>query len=357
VRLVKMKITAVLKAIAGPTRWGIASAGNVSHDFVTCLQSLDSSDHQVVAVADTFDGKAQTFARSHNIPTSYESYDKLAVNPNLDIIYVSTLNAFHYPIARLMLDAGKHVLVEKPIGLNRHQAIDLIRVAKEKKLFLMEGIWSRFFPVNTRLRQELASRTIGDVDYLLATAGLRMSNVTRVQQKELGGGIMYDLGIYATQLILTAFNSEVPTDIQATGHLNEQGVDESVSMTLLFSGKRMANVCLSSRSELPNDACIVGSKGTIKISPNFWNGTEIQVGKDVHQYPLPPLRHDVRLNYTNSSGFCYEAREVRKCLTAGLLECPLVTHADTELVHTIMDEVRRQVGCHFPEDEVESVAI
>jgi dihydrodiol dehydrogenase / D-xylose 1-dehydrogenase (NADP) len=312
----------------------------------------------VAAVADTFDGKAETFAKSHNIPTSYESYDKLARNPDLDIIYVATLNAFHYPIARLMLDAGKNVLVEKPIGLDRHQANDLINVAKEKKLFLMEGVWSRFFPVHQHLRKELAAGTIGDVSYLTATAGLRMKSVARVQQKHLGGGIMYDLGIYATQLVLTVFDHEMPTEIHATGHLNEEGVDESVSMNLLFSGKRLANVCLSSKLDLPNDATIVGSKGTIKMNPNFWNGTELQVDQQTHHYPLPPLRHDVRLNYTNSSGFCYEAREVRNCLTQGMLECPLVTHSDTLKIHAIMDEVRRQVGCHVPEEfERASVAI
>lgn len=147
-------------------KWGIAAAGKISNDFVVALKVLPSASHQVVAVAARSLASAEKFAKTHEIPHFYEGYLNLAQDESVNIVYVSVLNPQHYEVSKLMLEKGKHVLCEKPFTINEKQTRKLIEIARAKKLFIMEAIWSRCFPVYKELRRIVEAGDIGEVSTL-----------------------------------------------------------------------------------------------------------------------------------------------------------------------------------------------
>lgn len=161
-------------------RWGIASAGKISHDFVNAVGTLPRDEHTVVAVAARYQSNADEFASVHGIPQAYEGYERLANDCNVDVVYVGTINPQHYEVARLMLENGKHVLCEKPMCINAGQVIALTRLATERKLFLMEGIWSRFFPSYQYVRKQIRAGSLGDILRVEAAIGMPFENVERM---------------------------------------------------------------------------------------------------------------------------------------------------------------------------------
>lgn len=161
-------------------RWGIASAGLISSDFVNVLGTLSDDDHQVVAVAARDLSRAKEFAEKFDIANAYDAYVKLAEDTNVEVVYIGTLNPQHYEVAKLMLEHGKHVLVEKPMCMNEKQAKELIAYAERKKLFLMEAIWSRFFPSYQYLREQIQNGTLGDIKSVQASFGLPIQHVDRL---------------------------------------------------------------------------------------------------------------------------------------------------------------------------------
>lgn len=161
-------------------RWGIASAGKISFDFVNALGTLSDNDHQVVAVAARDLSRAQEFADKFVIAKAYGTYVELAEDPNVEVVYIGTLNPQHYEVAQLMLEHGKHVLVEKPLCMNEKQAKKLIAYAERKKLFLMEAIWSRFFPSYQYLQKQIRNGMLGDVKSVHVDFGIPIQHVERL---------------------------------------------------------------------------------------------------------------------------------------------------------------------------------
>lgn len=161
-------------------RWGIASAGKICHDFATAVGTLSPSDHKLVAVAARDQTKADEFAKVHDIEKSYEGYERLANDANVEVVYVGCLNPQHYEVVLLMLQHGKHVLCEKPLTMNEKQSSKLIAFAKEKKLFLMEAIWSRFFPSYQYLRRQIQTGALGDIKNVSVEFGFNIADVARL---------------------------------------------------------------------------------------------------------------------------------------------------------------------------------
>lgn len=161
-------------------KWGIASVGKISFDFVNALQILPKEDHQVIAVAAREIDRAEIFAKQFDIPIAFEGYVKLAKDANVEVVYVATVNAQHFPVAKLMLEHGKHVLIEKPLCLNAKQSEQLIELAKQKKLFLMEAIWSRCFPSYHYIRQQIQDGKLGDIKSVTVDFGFPMDEIDRL---------------------------------------------------------------------------------------------------------------------------------------------------------------------------------
>lgn len=163
-------------------KWGIASVGKISHDFVNALGTLSDDDHQVVAVAARDLGRAQEFAERFGVSKTkaYEGYTKLAEDPDVEVVYIGTLNPQHYEVSLLMLEHGKHVLCEKPLCLNEKQSKKLIAYAERKKLFLMEAIWSRFFPTYQYIKRQISSGVLGEITNVDVEFGFPLANVERL---------------------------------------------------------------------------------------------------------------------------------------------------------------------------------
>ncbi|XP_050450446.1 trans-1,2-dihydrobenzene-1,2-diol dehydrogenase-like [Cataglyphis hispanica] len=328
-------------------RWGITSAGKIAHDFTLALRTLPANEHEIIAVAARQLSRAQDFANFHKIQKAYDDYEKLALNEDIDIVYIGVIHPQHFDIAMLMLQHGKHVLCEKPLTLNLKQTTELINYARRKKLFLMEAVWSRCFPVYDAIRKELASGNIGDIYQVIVSFGFGISNIDRISKKELGGGTVMDLGIYCLQFSCLAYNNEMPESIKASGILNENGVDMSMSATLLYKGDRTATVMTQALVNLPNEAYICGTKGMIKV-PSFWCPTTVDLPSGKLNFSLPELNE--KTNFINSAGLSYEAAEARECILKGLIESPKVTHDTSLLLARLEDEIRKQLGVVYPQD-------
>lgn len=205
-------------------------------------------------------------------------------------------------------------------------------------------------PAYRQLSEELFSReTIGNVLHVSANFGISASDVDRLTKKSFGGGTVLDLGIYTINAVCLVYQGEKPQKIAAVGHLNKEGVDLGMCASLLYSNGRMATIATSCVGRLPGELVVCGTGGQLKIPKNFWCPTEIITPDRTYEFALPEPA--VPCNFINSSGLQYEAIEVRECLKKGLLECPMMTHSDSELLASIMDEIRRQIGVVFPEDE------
>lgn len=325
-----------------PTRWGIVAAGSICNDFVDCLNNLPRDEHQVVAVAGRNFDNAKKFAQLHRIDKVYSSYEDIAKDPNVEVAYVGSLHPDHYPTMKMLLDHGKHILCEKPLTMNRRDTEDICRMAKGKKLFLMEALWSRFLPTYKHMEDLLSNGTIGDVRYVHCTYGHPMQHLRRVFVKELGGSVLLTLGSYSTNIALQVFGAERPVKISGCGDVTPEGVDQTVAVAMEFSGGRLATFALSGIVNLPGAAEIFGSKGKITLHRPFMAPTcvESPAGKFEIQLPVP----SVALNRPNTSGLRYEAEEVRRCLSAGLLESPKMTHQDSLLIAGILDDILQQIG-------------
>lgn len=152
-------------------KWGIVTAGLIAHDFVTALSTLPSDDHQVICVGGRNFHNAKEFAVRHSIPLAYDNYEAIAQNKDVEIAYIAALNPAHYELVVLMLEHGKHVLCEKPMCMNRKQVAKLVALAKEKNLFLMEAIWSRFFPSYQYVRAQIDGGHLGEIREVHAEFG------------------------------------------------------------------------------------------------------------------------------------------------------------------------------------------
>ncbi|CAG7836531.1 unnamed protein product [Allacma fusca] len=330
------------------TRWGIFSAGKISHDFVSALASLPAEEHAVIAVAARSLESAKTFADAHKIPKAYGSYEELAQDPEVQVIYVGAINPQHVTLIKLAINNGKGVLCEKPMCVNVRETQEVVELARAKKVFLMEGIWSRAFPAYHRLRELLDSQEIGDVVQVIINFGTILTHKDRCRLKELGGGAMLDIGVYCVQLCSFIFNGLRPEKIVAAGHLNSDGIDDSSSSTVIYPNGKTATLIVNGTVRMDSVGSIVGTKGTITVPSRFWCPTELITPNGVEKFDLPPS--DKTFNYANSVGLSYEAQEVRRCLTSGLLESPLINLDETLVIAEMMESIRKQVGVVYPQD-------
>jgi len=331
------------------TRWGIASAGLISNDFTNSIVGvLPPEEHLVVAVAARKIEDAEAFAAKHNIEKAYGDYQELANDENIDVIYIGSINIAHLSLAKMYLEAGKSVLCEKPLCVNVKETEELVNLARSKKVFLMEAVWSRCLPSYKALMKAIDDGEVGEVKQVLCGFGFPIVT-ERVNKKEMGGGAILDLGIYTIQLAQLVFGGEMPT-VTAAGHLNPDGCDESASITLTYSNGRTASLTTSCKVQLPNEAIVVGTKGTIKLI-NFWTSIElIHADGRSEKFDLPSGSRN-SFNFFNSANFAHEAAHVRQCLMKGAPESDLLSLTETLTIANIMEQARKQIGVHYPQDD------
>jgi len=336
--------------MSGPKliRWGIASAGLICHDFTNAIIGvLPPGEHKVVAVAARKLEDAKAFADRHGIGTSYGDYEALAKDSSVDVVYIGAINPSHLKLAKMYIEAGKAVLCEKPLCMNVRDTEELVSLARERKVFLMEAIWSRCLPAYKAVMAAIAAGEVGDVKQVLAFFGFPIT-ADRLHKKELGGGTVLDLGIYTIQFAQLIFGGEMPV-VTAGGHLGPGGCDMSASMTLTYPSGGTASLATHSEVQLPNEATVVGTKGTLKLT-NFWTSLDlIHADGSVEKFSLPAgSKHP--FNFVNSANFAHEAEHVRQCLMKGATESNLLSLDETLTIARIMEQTRKQIGVTYPQD-------
>ncbi|XP_014942657.3 trans-1,2-dihydrobenzene-1,2-diol dehydrogenase [Acinonyx jubatus] len=331
-------------------RWGIVSVGLISSDFTTALRTLPRSEHQVVAVAARDLSRAKEFARKHDIPKAYGSYEELAKDPNVEVAYIGTQHPQHKAAVLLCLAAGKAVLCEKPMGVNAAEVREMVAEARSRGLFLMEAIWTRFFPATEALRSTLSQGTLGELRVARAEFGKDLTHITRALDWAQAGGGLLDIGIYCIQFISMVFGGQKPEKIVAMGRRHETGVDDTVTVLLQYPGGVHSSFTCSITAELSNVNSVSGTKGMAQILSPCWCPTELVVKGEHKEFALPPAPGK-EFNFTHGVGMTYEAKHVRECLRKGLKESPVIPLAESELLADILEEARKAIGVTFPQDK------
>ena len=323
-------------------RWGIIATGNIAGQFARDLALLP--DHEVVAVGSRTIERAKAFAAEHRIRRAYDTYAEVAEDPEVDVIYVATPHPDHLPTTSHAIRAGTAVLCEKPFTVNAYEARELVELAREHQVFLMEAMWMRCNPLHLRLRELLAAGVIGTPRALHAELGFVADYDAegRLFAPELAGGALLDVGVYPVSLAHHLFG--VPREVRATAALAPTGVDASVGIVLGYDDDVVATLTASLTGTHRGDATIAGTQGWIELPRSFHDTNQLTV----HRTDEEPETHSVdRLGI----GYTYEAAEVARCLRAGLVESPLVSWADSLAVMDVLNTVRRQIGVRYPSDE------
>ena len=248
-----------------PLRWGILGAGSIAQRFCNDVSKL--SDQKIAAVGSRDKAKADTFADKYNAPNRHDSYEALVADETVDIIYVATPHNFHKEHSILALNAGKHVLCEKPFTINRDEAAAIVDVAHEKNLFLMEGMWTRCFPIMFKVRELLESGAIGEPRMAYGDFGFRagVNPESRLFNPALGGGGLMDVGVYTVSFAQMVFGK--PDKMASLANVGTTGVDEEAAMILHFPTGAMATLTTAIRLNTPQESTILGTDGSIKIRP------------------------------------------------------------------------------------------
>ncbi|MDE2819258.1 MAG: Gfo/Idh/MocA family oxidoreductase [Chloroflexota bacterium] len=321
-------------------RWGLIGLGSISRKFATGLGYLP--DAEVYAVASRSADKADVFGAEFGATKCYGSYEALANDPDVDVVYIGTPHTYHLSNTLLCLKAGKHALCEKPFAVNRAQAQEMVDCARANKRFLMDAFWTRFFPGMVKLRELLADDVIGDVMLLQVDFGFRMGQILpehRLFNPELGGGALLDVGVYCVQLASMVFGKQ-PSEILSQGTLGSTGVDELSATIFKYSDYELAIIATAIRLNTPQEARIIGSKGVIALS-EWWRPSEMTVAVSGQEPETLKFQNE-------GNGFNYEAAAVGDCIRSGLIECDVMPLEETLAIMDTMDRIRAVWGLRYP---------
>jgi dihydrodiol dehydrogenase / D-xylose 1-dehydrogenase (NADP) len=325
--------------MAKKIRWGILAAGGIAHKFVTGLGRLE--DAEAYAIGSRSLEKAVGFARQYGMEKAYGSYEELAGDPDVDVIYVATPHPYHMDAAMTCLRSGKAVLLEKPFTLNAKDARKVIDYARDKGLFLMEAMWTRFLPAVAKVREWLSDGLIGEVRFLKADFGFRGSwePEGRLLNPALGGGALLDVGIYPVSFASMVFGTQ-PGEIHSMAHIGRTGVDEQYALIFGYDEGRLASLNGAVRTQLNNTAVIYGTEGMIEV-PEFWQAKTAFLRID----GKPPIQFSPELD---GNGYNYEAAEVTRLLRSGEKESAVMPLDETLEIMKTMDRIRSQWNLVYP---------
>lgn len=321
--------------------WGIIGAGNIAGKFAKDLKLLPQA--RLKAIASLSSERASAFAAKHKIPDCYDSWDAMAGDPGVDIVYVATRHPFHLENARSCLEAGKAVLCEKPFTMNRRELDQLVRIARQKKVFLMEAIWTRFLPSTRKVLEFTENGKLGKLICVYADFGLRVEYDPnhRLYDPAKGGGALIDIGIYP--VFISQLMAGPPEKILATAGFAPSGVDHGCSMIFEQADQVVSSLNCTLLSETPTEANLLFEHGWIRMEPLWLSPGPISI----HRRGRRPKRIKFR---EPGNGYHYEAAEVMRCLDLGLTESPLLPLGFSLDLMGTLDAVRAACGIRYPQD-------
>ena len=321
------------------THWGILATGGIAGSMASALTNTTGA--KIVAVGSRTKVSADRFGKRWGIPRRYGSYEGVVTDPNVDIVYIATPHSLHYENMLMGLNAGKHLLCEKPLTLNAPQAQICVNLARQKGLFLMEAVWMRFFPAMAQVREWVANGVIGDIRLVQADFCFQLPYDPhhRLYDPALGGGALLDLGIYP--LSFTTMLLGFPKQVEGIAQLSQTGVDELDSLTLNYGKKTTAQLSCSMAIYKPREAFVVGSKGYIKVHDTFFCPHKLTLGINGQAEKVVELPF-------KGNGLEHEVEAVNECLNAGMIEHPLMPLDETVQMMALMDKLRADWGITYP---------
>jgi predicted dehydrogenase len=327
-----------------PIRWGILGTGQIARAFATGLRDVPGAE--LAAIASRNGDSAQAFAEEFGASRHYGNYQLLASDPQVDVIYVATPHNLHAENTIMCLQAGKAVLCEKPFTINRRQASEAITLARQKKLFLMEAMWTRYLPAIQEAKRLLDQGAIGTPRHIQADFGFAadVNADHRLLSKQFGGGALLDIGIYPLSVAAYFLGEIGEAHAQAT--LGDTGVDLQTAFILRHRSGGLSSCICSIVAPSPDVLTISGSAGIIQVNAPFFKSQSLTVTT-----PDGSTR-TVQLPYLGN-GYTHEAIEVGRCLREGLLESPSMSLDETLALMTCLDTIRAQIGVSYPVDEGE----
>jgi predicted dehydrogenase len=325
-------------------RWGILGCGRIARKFAADLRLV--ADAELTAIASRNQETLELFAKDFPCRHVHNSYEGLVTNKEVDIIYVATPHSHHHEHTMLCINNNKAVLCEKAFAINSRQAIEMVKTAREKKVFLMEALWTKFLPHYKKLQELLQQNKLGDIKSVLVNFGFNTAGnpAQRLFDPLLGGGTLLDIGIYNVFITMSVLGK--PDFIEATMTSAPTGVDEQIAVLFKYNNGAIAQLFSSFITNLPTQAEINGRAGSITLTSRFYEpSATIQLSKKV-----PYEREIIAVAKEAGFGYQYEARHVNECLKKGLIESPVMTHADTLLQMEILDRIRMEAGIQYPAD-------
>lgn len=320
--------------------WAILGPGNIARKFAQDLALVPQA--RLHAVASRSLANAQAFAAEFGVPHAVGSYEDLLAVPGIDAVYIATPHSEHYAHTLLCLRAGLPVLCEKAFAQNAGQAQEMIRVAREGRVLLMEAFWTRFFPAIAQALTLVAAGHIGEVKHLVADFGFATpyQPAGRLFNPALAGGSLLDIGVYP--LFISQLFLGVPSAVGAVATFAPTGVDLNCAMSLAYPGGATASLFSTIEAQTENRCVLFGTKGKLHLLGRFHAPTGVQVqltGEELTQTfscPAPGL------------GYHYEAAHVQECLAQGLTESPLLPLDFSLQLMQQLDAVRQHIGLRYP---------
>ena len=321
-------------------KWGILATGTIAAKFAETVNAMEDTQVLAACASRTME-KAEAFREKYNIVRAYDTYEAMMQDPDVDAVYIATPNNMHYDNCVMCLNAGKHVLCEKPFTVDREEAEKLFALAKEKGLFIMEAFWIRLLPALQKMKELIENGMIGDVvwarsDYGFVAKGARKD---RKFDSSLAGGALLDIGIYNLGFMRMVMGDVQPESFESQYHINEYGTDDFSTILLRYPGGKSAVVTTSIGINMTRYAIVYGTKGSIALD-DFQHAQKLIVqveGEDAYVIDLPE----------EINGFEYQIREVDRCVKLGMTTSDVLKAEDTLDILELMSEIRKSWGMTF----------
>ena len=323
-------------------KFGIVGPGQIARKFASDIKLVPNAT--LVAVASRSLEKAKKFKDEFGAKFAYDNYLDLAKSKEIDAVYIATPHNFHLEQAKLMIRHGKHVLVEKPITVNSRGLEELIHLAKEYKVVVMEAFWTRFLPATKRVKEIIQSGEFGKLKFVEFNFGFEIEpdypETGRLLNPELAGGSILDLGIYPVSTTRFFDQSDI-THIEVDSSLSELGVDLDASYSIEFASGLQAVLRSSLTQDLDLNGVLEFEKGYI-IMKDFFHSQKLIINDEEVEIPY------------RGDGFVDEIESFSNTVLSGELENEIMTYDVMRDVISILDRIRNQAGVYYAFEKRES---
>jgi predicted dehydrogenase len=317
-------------------KYGIMGLGGIAHRFANVLKTIE--EVELIAVASSNENRAKEFASEYDVKKYFGDYVTLAVNLDIDVVYIAQTHDRHYDLIKLCIEHKKGIICEKPMVLTKEQAVEVTRLAKENNVLLMEAMWSRFIPTFQKAKEWVLGGKIGAIKLVQASFcfDFPYDSTNRLYNSETAGGSLYDAGVYPIEFT-TGILEEYPTDVKAVGTICESGVDDYVAMVMKFESGALATLSCGFRAATSMDAYVYGENGNVVVY-DFLGSHKAECYDRNNQ-----LIDSFEIDFED--GFCYEIKHFTELFRTGKVESEIITHKDniatTKIFEKVMEQIKR----------------